>query len=636
MEVKRQGDSIPLPRLIMKTMADSDIFEKAVQELDIELSDLRRETRSIDKSAFDISVNPASLVSSITGAMVARQVVKADMLKRQMENDNTTVLQGNYYSQVQNLLQNLKIIFTPFGVVYAVKNGPKEITIETIGTDEMVTSMYQAWQRKDYDFFKNLLLNKMHSEIQFVEHEFAKNLIEKQMALQNGIKKTASEIVPADDLTFIEVIEHVASIKALYEKHTEGTEKLANILLSMVSDFPSYNLGWEFQRPLEKYASFADAISFLGLNLNSKDIRSLQGEYLNPNYLNNRVKVAFLPDRVIFSVDNKMISSLLAMDMNETAFKAFDNQNEKFFENFFKEESKRGILRMKGKLPPDSDLVKKNIEKVAEDRSLASIFNNGNIHPFIYYLTLEKTFGNEWMNWDSYALVKSIEDEFDLKNGISDIPLNKLLSIQASNVSLISYQSYHAFEKILRSLTDKQINFTEREINDITTQDIAFGLDVLDTVTPFDNTYDNFSQETISHIISILVNNNCKLFLPSKVLNSQEKNHFYHELNKYLLDEFNRVEIQGLNNDELESQIIQENEIIQKTGLAILDQVRKYSSKSGFEYESFVDALLEKLGVPEKLRSIISTQVFTNIVIDKYLSIKSDMLEEQKKLFGLR
>jgi hypothetical protein len=612
----------------MKKISE-DIMGEAYEELAVE-NDTIRKSAEIDKTAFDVSINPASLIGSITGSLIARKKIQSDNLKRLMENENSSILQGNYYQQVQNLVSNLKIIFTPFGVVYVVRSGSKEITIETIGTDEMNSPMYMAWKQKDVGYFKNVLLNKMHTEIQFVEQEFAKKILENHMGMQAHVTKKASADVDYNEMSVSELISGIAELKDFYESKTEATEKFAEILCRVVDDGTEYRVSWEFQRPLEKYALLGGALDFLGLGGSSDDIRSLQGSYLNPSYLANRVKAGFLPDRVIFIVDNKVISSLLAIDMNSEAFDYFNKQNQKFFVDYFNKEAKKGIKRMKGKLPSNSNIVKE------ASIAIEDIFNKVDIHPVVYFKMLNDKYGAKWMRWEIASLIKTLEQDFALEDGMNDQALNKIMAIHSVNNNMYPFTNYHVFEKVIRSFSGRPIDFLEREVEDLDVVDIAFGLDVMDEITPKVDTFEHFSSDVINYIIDNLVDNHYRVFNPLSLFSdSESRREFYDHLNEYLLDGFNAKDIVSIEDTREQSESIRENEVIHHMSMNIILKVRSQISKE-FNQAEFIKSEIANIDESQNIRDLISIQVVNGLLIDRMLIRSQLLLKKQLDSFGMR
>lgn len=621
--------------IIMKRIQDSNIFKEAFEEIypDNEVESV------LDKHAFDIHATPGALLGAITGAAIAEKKTREEILRKQIEQDNSEVLRGNYYTQVQNIVDKLKIIFTPFGVVYLVKNGTKEVTIETIQTEEMNASMYQAWQAKDYNYYKFLLLNKMLSEIQFVEQEFAKNVIKNQFDMQKNINKKASfDDVDTEDLTLPEITEYISRIKDAYSKHTGTTEKMAEILYNMINDNTEYVISWEFERPVQKYASLAQNLSFLGLSGSSDDIKSLQGHYLNPSYLQNRINVGFLPDRVLFMVDNKVIASLLTIKMNENAFKHFETHDREYFEKYFNEQAKLGVARMNGKAAPPmhiKDILEKKAAAVAPD--LSEIFKRNDIHPGVYYVALNKKYGLEWMSYEQDPLMVIIEKDFNLTEGISDIPLNKILSIQVCNTSEMPYQSRHAFEKVIRSFSNKPIDFLKRETDDMNEVDIAFGIDIMDRITPYDDIYDNFSQDVFSHIVQILAQKDLRAYMPSAITGSEKEPEFNEAVNNALLKAINDIDILRIEDEAKEAKTIANNGFISSMSIDILNALKRQKQKlDAIDDERFVEIIIKKLHIePIEIASVVKNQIMRNLKLDSILVSRENILKEQLKAFNL-
>jgi hypothetical protein len=650
---------------------NENIFEEVLNELEKEaeavtvLSEIPRGSNNIQVpppiptplavptggQGFNIGATPGALIGALTGAYIANKKARTDALKRQIELDkHGPSLDGNYYSQAQNIVEHLKVIFTPISVIYVVKNGTKETTIDTIETSEMNKDMYAAWQHKDYNYYKNLMLTKMYSEMQVVENGFAKKFLEKQNEFQTQIIKKASvnddkEVecpYSVDDLTDVELMEHVANAKDLYAKHSQITEKIAGVLMDTIDkDTIEYVIPLQLERPFDKYAGFtSDPISFMGFNANSKDIKAMQGKFLDPHYLSNKVKVGFMPDRVIFTADNQLMGTLLAMSMNTDGFEHFQNQDKKYFINYFNEEVKRGIMRMKGKIEANSPQINaRQLEKKASSTSIKQIFERSDIHPVLYYLALTQKYGFDWFNFDPHALVKIIEIDFGIDDAIEAIPLNKILSIQVLNNSETPYVSYHAFEKVIRGLCGKRIDFFKREISDMDIDDIAFAIDVMDRVTPHDDIYDNFGPDIYDYLVKVLAENETYVYEPTVIVGSPTEQQFNQILNYSLLSSINDKMIASINpDDKLEEETIKNNETIFDLSQMILKAFRNQQDrgKVGFtQVKKFIDLMLEKLSVKKDLRPIISKQIIKNASLDEFLTQMEVVLSEQLKFFSV-
>jgi hypothetical protein len=146
--------------------------------------------------------------------------------------------------------------------------------------------------------------------------------------------------------------------------------------------------------------------------------------------------------------------------MNEDAFSHFEKQDKLYFVDMFNKETKKGVARIKGRIPTNSEKIKDESiqEKKAADQGIGQIFERNDVHPVIYFTLLTRKYGGDWMAFDPDVLIKVIETDFELSAGIGDIALNKILSIQVANNSTSVYESKHAFEKVVRAFNDKPAN----------------------------------------------------------------------------------------------------------------------------------------------------------------------------------
>ena len=646
----------------MKKMIDSDMVKEALEEMGGRIT-LPLGTSQIPVSQAVASPSPFSvpsqregmhlgatsgaLIGAITGALIANKKVKQDALKRQVELERLgPSLNGNYYSQSQNVAKNLKVIFTPLGVIYTVKNGSRETTIDNIETSEMNESMYSAWQSKDYNYYSNLMLTKMYSEMQMVEQGFAKRFLSKQMNFQKEINKKASvqhdiREVDFDEITDYELLECVASTKDMYSGNPKIFEKMAEAMILQFDDIDDYDITLQLDRPFDKYAGFTSTpLSFMGFNNNSKDIRSMQKKFLNSSYLDNKVNVGFMPDRVVYIVDNQMIGTLPAIKMNEDGYEHFQNQDKNYFREFFHNEVKRGLARAKGLEKPNSSLVKTEVEEKKASLDIGRIFRANDIHPVVYFLILTQKYGFAWFDFDPTALVKIIEDDFNVSEGIESVPLNKILSIQVANNSDTPFNSYHAFEKVIRSFAGKKIDFLKRESDDLDISDIAFAIDILDRVTPNDDIYDNFSPDIFDYLTKILSENENYTYMPSMIVGSPSESQFNEILNYSLLTAINNNMTATMNSDDkLEALMIKDNETIFDVSMMTLQSLRNQQNKgkiSSTQGRKFMVAILDKLNIKKSLREIITRQVLKNIALDEFLVQKEELLHEQLEFFGIK
>lgn len=619
----------------MKKISDFNLFDEIINEYESE------KNASIEKEALNITPTPGAFVGALTGALIAKKKMETELMRQQIENKSLNPLTGNFYTQVQNLYNNLKVVFTPLGVLYIIKHGPKEITIDNINTDEMNTEMYEAWQNKNYEYFRNLLLNKIHSEIQLAEQLFAKQFIEKHMQLKNKLSKQASEVINAEDLTFIEMLNEIKNIKTLYSKHNDVTEKLAEIMYHQFENL-EIKIPLQLDRPLDKYAGLGSKLNFLGLNLGADEIDSLQREFLNPDFLTKHVQIGYLPDRVLFIVQDKVITSLPVINMNQEGFENFEKQNSKFFRELFAQEIKKGIARMKSKLPQTNTINNSAITKTAKTQEkfdITDIFLSAKYHPVIYSIVLQDMYGHDWYNFDNMALVKIIEQDFNLQEPIHDAALNKILSIKIANISPRAFASPLAFEKIIRSFNNLPIDFLTEEIDDLGLNELAFGVEVLNRITPYDDIYDNFSDEVFEKMVKILLNAHHRLFAPSALTITPLLNSFITLLNLSLLNAYNLRDIKDVNSQTEINKIRKNNEYIFNSAYEALNTLREllisHPEIQKHDINLLIDKILDEQNI-SKNRDLIAKQVLDNYFADKFLIQQDQLLKEQLKQLDIK
>lgn len=587
-----------------------------------------------EKIAFNINIDPGSLIGAVTGATVANKITKNQTLKQQQKNDASVILGGSYYSQVENISNNLKVIFTPLSVIFTVKNGVKDITVETINTEEMNKDMYMAWQNKDYLYFKNLLLNKINSEIQFVEQQFARNIINKHIDIKNTLSKKAFYI--PDSISLMETENYLQNIQGMYEKDTESVEKIASAAFSDIINSNSvYDVSLELPRPFSDYSGVSGALEFTKLAGFGNSVKSMQGNFLKPGYLNKKLKVGFFPDRVIFEVDNKAVSTLMAFDMDNDTFEAFDKKDASYFKDLFNTETRLGIKRMNAKIEK-KNLIKQAGSEPIIHLNLNDIFFEGNIHPVLYLRALSKKFADKFFTFNANALIKIVEQEFDLTQPIADIPLNKILSIQAVNRSKTPFEVGHAFEKIIRSFSDLPIDWMEKESEDLSLIDLAFGIDAIGLVSLSVNPLETINSEVLSYIVQSIASKGCKYFYPlqtSTAFSPDKYNAFYENLNKFIIDENNRNDTYNIFDEKEISAIISKNEIIQECSKAVLN--KSFSIEETNDIENDIDQLISILNLEAETASTVKRTVLDNISINKMLLEKRDTMEAQLALYDL-
>ena len=573
----------------------------------------------MEKYSFDINLPVPAIVGALTGTAIANKSMQKKMLEQQNERDNTIVLNGDYYTQVNNMAENMKISFTPFSVVYFLKNGASWAEFESIPTESMNRDMYVAWQQRDSDYFKSLMLNKVKAEIQFAEQQFARNIINKHLELG---KQASYDILPCELFGYAD---------NLYDAYQQpGMQKIAEVLMNTYKD-EVIKIAFKIGDDASKFSNaIGGKLDFMKIH-DHGDLDDMQGRFLSPMYLKTHGKVAFLPDRVLFVVDNVVVTTLPAFDMDAETFDAFANHNESYFKDLFDRETKMGLKRMAAKLPEE----KKNLNKEASlfNIPITDIFENNFIHPMIYYMVLISKYTEKWLDFDAYALIKILETDFGLNGPICDIALNKILSVQSVNVSDPPYVAPLAFEKVVRSFNSLPIDWMVMQNEDITPVQLAFGLHCIDVVTPDDDTYDEFSEDVFSYIVKNLAAKNIKIFLPdinAKVSNIHKE--FYDVLNEFLLNQNEALATSNTTDLKEKADLMQKEDILQSVLFIVLKSIK--NDEVAIDDNELRRVLAENK-CPDDYIELAIAQIKECVSIDLFMAREDDIFAAQSKIYDL-
>lgn len=565
---------------------------------------------------------------------------------------------GDYYSQANNLAKHLRVAFTPVSAIYLVKNGTKDVAIETIDTNKMDNEMYDAWKNKNQTFFKNMLINKMMMEINIAERMFARQAIQAQNNINNniikasGINKKASELESDYE---DEYLDSIIKIRELYEN--PNMQKFAAALEDSVDVEKVIVVTPGFDGSPEKYASLGKVENVFGINSDTGKIRDLKRRLESPSYLNKHVAVGFLPNSVSFTVDNTLITTLNVLDMNHNGFEAFKNHDTKYFKKLFKSNIK-GVVGGHEKKAAEAELVQDDVSASAAPISnidaktikapIATIFKMNGVSPVIYDMALTKKYGKTWTQIDMPAIIKMIEVDYNLnESGVSDIPLNKIMSIATcfSEDTLNAFHAPLAFEKIIRSFNDMPIDFLISETEGLGTNEIAYGLDTYYRLMQRSkiDAYELFSGEVLQYIAELLLSKDVVLFLPmTTAFVSDSSIEFYTELNRRILELIeNRNNLDRLDTkfDTKEDkaayeEMLYQNEILQPLTADVLDSI--YNGRMSDKMASNeIVKLCEKHEFDASKETLLRRQVQTNLDIDSFIKSKDKIYNAQIALYHL-
>lgn len=592
-----------------------------------------------------IGVTPAAVIGSLIGGALANGVLTRNYIKDQdnrrmaeltKELKNRPKVEGNYYKQVQNVANNLDVAFTPVSAVLRVRNGKDSFTLDTIETSEMNNDMKKAWKNKSSDYFKNLLLGKMYSEMQIAEEAFAKRFIKNHFDMKGIVDKKSYDTSLINNFNLnkcAEVIEKVAS----FYNDSDIKVKIASANIQDIENVEgNINIGLKLDRPFNKYAGVIGSIkSCIGLNREPSS-EEVKKHLENPKYLMKNIKVGFFPDRVIFTMDNNLVSTLSLTGMNEEGYQNFVNSNEKYFRNLFVENVKENLKMADSEL---DGIYKIAFEETEEFTDPKECLVSSGAHPVVIYLFLLKHYGLKWLKFDMSIIEEILKKEFSLEE-INDSTLNKILTIMTANQSDSIYTNAYAFEKAVLSLNSKPIDFMLKEKENISIQNIVFAIDVLDRVTMNDDIYDNFSPEVVDYIVDVFSDREMYIYNPTNIVSSPLEPQFKETVNEFLLKKMKIKMTLASDDPEVDKEIENNCEYISDNANAVINAIRRFdNSNSQITYENvkdLIDSIIIKKSIREDLAKIVKKQVLTSLALDTVLAIFNNQFESQMTTYGLK
>lgn len=570
-------------------------------------------SKGIKKTAFEINISPAGLIGAATGAYVAKKNIENNNVKELKDLMSKQPKQVGYYQQVGNLASNTHIVFTPLGVLYVLKDGNTELTVDQISVSDMNPQVMERFRAQDRAFFMNVMLNKVKSDIMMAEQSFAARMIDRKMMA--GFDKGASS-----------VSEHLDEIGYLIEK-IAGSETLDFIL-----DDEDLVISAAFSDEIDinKVANtFGAPLEFPTLKDQEKVTKSLQGKLDDPKHLAKKSVVQFLPDRVLFIVDHLVVGQLSVLDMNEEGFAAFQANNQKYFYDFFAK-----ALGVK----QDDEGAFGLFKQASEISSLKEVFFKPMVHPEFYFLLLNERMGAKWIDYDPEVLIKEIEEVFELEDQpINNIVLDKLFVLQAVNApNSLMFKNIGAFEKAVRAMNDKPIDFLEQETN-ISLGEFLFAFRVFENVTPLDMIYDNFSPGVIKYIADVLASENYRLIYP--VTQTPEEKDFFDALDLSVRSLIVEFIYQGESKERIAHEHSDEALIAAQSRM-IVNDIRS-SGKMPPNLKEFVKSYWDKLGPLAKLvgedlevlSMIAINSVSNNLAVDAFMEFRDKQLKELRTKF---
>lgn len=574
-----------------------------------------------EKKPFTIGALPAAALGIMVGSAITNHQNKKESKKEVIPVKKEQP--SNYFSQIDEFKNSLGVMFSPIGVTFVLKNKSQNIGFETISAGSMNKEMKDAFASRNAEYFKKYMLLKMYSDINLAEQNMAKKVIEKELSLTDSINKKASLMIDEDDISLEEMAFHINTLDKIASIAPDAVEKIIKHAdEDMESDFiilASSDSSCDFH----DISIIDEEEKIAGISV-IDSVRKISQSLSN---FRNDIKIAFLPDRVIFTSGNIVIHTIKVIDMDNESLIRFEKKDRDYFKKKLDSEIKVGQARVFGKA---DDFM----EKKASSSDIRDIFMVSNIHPVIYYLVLMLKYDMDWVDFVPTAIPAILEKDFGLSAPISDGALNKIYSIQVVNRTQNVFESPHALEKVIRAFNDKPIDFTIKEGSE--PSEIAFAIDIINRVTPNDNIYDNFSDYVHEYITDSCIKNNVFYFAPT-IIDTKEELDFVNSINESILDVLDSIaESKEENSDE--KNIATESASKTRMLHFFMDKMSgkiKESKTIRDSIDVFIPAAMNKFDIPDTVKQYIKNQARTFADIEDFLDKKEEVLINQIVEFGL-
>lgn len=593
------------------------------------------------KVAFTINVNPADVLGAIAGGYTSNTIYNKKKDQAEQAQQQSQKIENDSYAQIQNLMQNLKIVFTPINVIFSV-NGQ---VFDIIQASEMNPYMKQAFLQKDGDYFRNLLMNKINMELQMAEKAFSQRLL-----TAGGYGEQAKEANYTD---------RQEALFKVAEEQFDSMVKTASSGLEGIN--LSINPSFDSLRPFDKSEVFFRPNEFKKV----AGIFGVLGHHENPGQqdvglhrFNSEINVGFLPDRVVFLWNGQLVDQLSLLHMNEQGYEAFRNRDKEFFINLFKKNTidtdkelhkpigidpddlnPEDAEKIRGNRPkgrnlaePEEEKTAAIIEEVIEDdipeTSNTDIFQNPDIHPVVYDMVLTDRYGN-WSRFETEALLKQIEIDFKLEHGIAENPFNKICSLQSilHPDSAVFFAPF-SFEKFIRAMNSKSVYFEDFQGN-LLLEEILFGLEIAKTYCG-EEIFWQMNENVAAYVSEELMKSqirhvNKNLYDAS---NPAEKS-FFDDVNGYLMRKWKEYDAKGIfNDDEIDQHHILTEQIVEIANEVIDDYLDEIDMNDPYVSVTNIivdNNLLESVDSEYKraIRNMVKGQVVEQLLSALFLDYKN-------------
>lgn len=166
--------------------------------------------------------------------------------------------------------------------------------------------------------------------------------------------------------------------------------------------------------------------------------------------------------------------------------------------------------------------------------------------------------------------------------------------------------------------------------------DIAFGMDVLDRVTPHDDLYDNITPDVFDHIVTIIAQKDNIIYMPTCVTVTPSEPEFIKLLNQALLARVNNIALTKVSDKVERDILVSKNRLIFRIAKSTLESLRKAKEKdASIDNSAYIDEKLKPVNIDEASKRYIKNQVLKNMALDRYLDGKEELLNELVKTFNI-
>lgn len=583
-----------------------------------EASRVYGEFAGLDKQAFDVGVSPAGIVGAMAGGYAAKRHHDRHQERRDERDARRAMHQPKGLAeqaepQMHQLIEQMKVVFTPINVVYVV-NGT---TVELIRVSEMPPQMQAAFVRKDGAFFRDVLLRKMDMEIQLAQQAMLQKMLAGQpmpkqanvfglagRLVEDGLEKRASGEEPTD---LVAVLDHLFEEKLWERLDKEAGDALIHVRADL-----------ESLRPFENAAFFFDAERL------EKVAAPFAMEAYTAADMEDRLDVGFLPDRVTFLVDGQMVEQLPLLGMDEAGIRAFRIRDRGFFRDFYldtaRDQEAHFIGLALGKQAADvTEVAAKGADTLLNlrpARAVPRFFEDADIHPLLYVRLFDARYP-DWREVGLEALVAQLEDDFDTE--VSPAAFDKIAMVKTlSNPEHSVFMSPFTYEKMVRALVGKPVDFTEWQ-GGLDLGEILFANDVASVLTDGEN-FVAFDDGLVEYTVNQVTDEGVRFILP--LVFEDEDDHaneeMYYRLVNGLLARVWKEEADGFH-DEV---VLASTEIL--TGRA--------EELDPFDIEGSVATLLP--GASARLALACAEQVGAMYEAAEYLELAGRLYHEQRDAFA--